>query len=76
MMGTQAEPERLFYDFCLDEHVPQDYVLRQIDRFLDLSEVRRESNVPICVEVSRQRSQWRWRLGDKMNAIAVAAEDA
>ena len=42
MMGTQAEPERLFYDFCLDEHVPQDHLLRQVDRFLDLSEVRRE----------------------------------
>jgi transposase len=42
MMGTQAAPERLFYDFCLDEHVPQDHILRQIDRFLDLSEVRRE----------------------------------
>jgi len=42
MMGTQAAPERLFYDFCLDEHVPRDHVLRQIDRFLDLSEVRQE----------------------------------
>ena len=42
MMGTQAAPERLFYDFCLDEHVPQDHILRQIDRFLDLSDVRRE----------------------------------
>jgi transposase len=42
MMGTQAAPERLFYDFCLDDHVPRDHVLRQIDRFLDLSEVRQE----------------------------------
>jgi transposase len=42
MMGTQAAPERLFYDFCLDEHVPRDHVLRQIDRFPDLSEVRQE----------------------------------
>lgn len=42
MMGTQSVPERLFYDFCLDEHVPQDHLLRQVDRFLDLSEVRRE----------------------------------
>ena len=42
MMGTQAAPERLFYDFCLDEHIPQDHILRRIERFLDLSDVRRE----------------------------------
>jgi transposase len=40
MMGMQAAPERLFYDFCLDEHVPSDHLLRQIDRFLDLDSVR------------------------------------
>jgi transposase len=40
--GTQAAPERLFFDFCPDEHVPQDHILRQVGRFLDLSEVRRE----------------------------------
>ena len=42
MMGTQATPDRLFYDFCLDDHVPADHLLRQIDRFLDLASVRRE----------------------------------
>jgi hypothetical protein len=39
MMGTQAVPERLFYDFCLEDHVPDDHLLRRIDRFLDLSDV-------------------------------------
>ena len=39
-MGTQAAPERLFYDFCLDDHVPTDHLLRRIDPFLDLSGVR------------------------------------
>ena len=29
MMGTQAAPERLFYDFCLEEHVPDDHLLRR-----------------------------------------------
>lgn len=24
MMGTQAVPAQLFYDFCLEEHVPTD----------------------------------------------------
>jgi len=41
MMGTQAAPERLFYDFCLEEHVPSDHLLRRIDRFLDLSDLRK-----------------------------------
>ena len=42
MMGRQAVPERLFYDFCLADHVPADHLLRQVDRFLDLDDVRRE----------------------------------
>lgn len=40
MMGSLVAPERLFYDFCLEDHVPPDYPLRQIDRFLDLGDVR------------------------------------
>jgi transposase len=40
MMGLQAAPERLFYDFCLEDHVPPDHLLRQIDWFLDLGDVR------------------------------------
>jgi hypothetical protein len=41
MMGIQETPARLFYDFCLDEHVPSDHMLRGIDRHLDLAEFRR-----------------------------------
>ena len=40
MMGTQAEPAQLFYDFCLEDHVPGDHLLRRIDAVLDLSWVR------------------------------------
>ena len=40
MMGMQAAPERLFYDFCLEDRVPADHLLRRIDRFLDLTELR------------------------------------
>jgi transposase len=40
MMGMQAEPARLFYDFCLDDHVPCDHILRRIDCFLDLVSAR------------------------------------
>ena len=42
MMGTQTAPERFFYDFCLEDHVPDNHLLRRIDRFLDLDSVRRE----------------------------------
>ena len=39
MMGRKAKPQApLFYSFNLDEVVPQDYLLRKIDRFLDLSD--------------------------------------
>lgn len=42
MMGRQASPECLFYDFCLDEHVPADHLLRQIDVFVDLDSIRHD----------------------------------
>src|SRR5437867_3975578 len=42
MMGQQAgNQERLFYSFNLEEHVPADHLLRGIDKFLDLSALRR-----------------------------------
>ena len=40
MMGVQAAAARLFYDFCLDDHVPADHQLRGIDRHLDLERIR------------------------------------
>jgi len=42
MMGCQETPARLFYDFCLEDHVPPDHLLRGIDRFLDLEGLRTE----------------------------------
>ena len=41
-MGMQTAPAQLFYDFCLDDHIPEDHLLRRIDRFLDLEKVRTE----------------------------------
>ncbi len=52
MMGKQAEAARLFYDFCLDDHVPSDHLLRQIDMFVDLESVRRELK-PFCSAIGR-----------------------
>lgn len=41
MMGRQGgSQEHLFYCFNLDKHVPADHLLRGIDRFLDLRELR------------------------------------
>ena len=44
MMGFQAAPAQLFYDFSLDEHVPADHLLRRIDNHLDLDSVRTQLN--------------------------------
>src|SRR5665647_3293473 len=41
MMGERrVAQEPLFYEFSLDRHVPADHLLRAIDRFVDLSEMR------------------------------------
>lgn len=41
MMGQQAgNHEQLFYAFNLENHVPQDHLLRGIERFLDLHDLR------------------------------------
>src|SRR6202050_5703149 len=43
MMGPrQVEQGARFYNFSLDAHVPADHLLRSIDRFVELSELRRE----------------------------------
>jgi len=42
MMGQQGGcQDRLFYSFNLDDHVPRAHLLRGIDRFVDLNELRR-----------------------------------
>ncbi len=41
MMGSSDTPQKpFFYAFNLDDMVPQDHLLRLIDRFLDLSDLR------------------------------------
>ncbi len=41
MMGPKQEAQAaLFYEFSLEDHVPQDHLLRSIDRFVDLSDIR------------------------------------
>jgi hypothetical protein len=41
MMGERTvAQEALFYGFSLERHVPPDHLLRSIDRFVDLTEIR------------------------------------
>ena len=42
MMGERTVmQEELFYGFSLERHVPEDHLLRAIERFVDLSDIRR-----------------------------------
>ncbi|MCW3110995.1 MAG: putative transposase [Segetibacter sp.] len=42
MMGQQpAQQNALFYDFCLDRHIPDNHLLRHIESFLDFTEIRK-----------------------------------
>nr|WP_321526742.1 hypothetical protein [uncultured Cohaesibacter sp.] len=42
MMGNQSGVQAsLFYAFNLEDHVPQDHLLRSVDRFIDLADIRR-----------------------------------
>ncbi len=42
MMGElPPEQNTLFYDFCLEQHIPNNHLLRKINQFLDFSEIRK-----------------------------------
>ena len=40
MMGQQPRTEPLFYYFRLEDQIPEQHLLRQIDRYVDFSFVR------------------------------------
>ena len=41
MMGQQRHGQNeLFSDFCIEQHIPHDHLLKQIDQVLDLSDLR------------------------------------
>jgi transposase len=53
MMGRrQVEQAALFYEFSLEKHIPPDHLLRSIDRFVELDELRREL-VPFYSSIGR-----------------------
>ena len=42
MMGPrQVAQGALFYEFSIEDHVPPDHLLRSMDRFVDLGDMRR-----------------------------------
>ena len=40
MMGRQNAPDKLFYQFRLEDHVPADHPLRQLDAVLNFDQTR------------------------------------
>jgi transposase len=56
MMGERAvRQESLFYGFNLDDHVPADHLLRSINRFVELSSIRRQL-APYYSAIDRPRA--------------------
>jgi hypothetical protein len=54
MMGERSVMQQLlFYGFSLERHVPTDHLLRKIDRFLDLSDLRAQL-APFYSDVGRR----------------------
>ena len=50
MMGhRQVEQAALFYEFSLEKHVPSDHLLRSIDRFVELDEIRASWRASIAI---------------------------
>ncbi len=40
MMGQQTRSESLFYYFRIEDHIPEDHLLRLVDRHVDFAFVR------------------------------------
>src|SRR3984893_14615502 len=53
MMGERRTvQDELFYGFSLERHVPDNHMLRKVDRFVDLSDVRAQLG-PFYSDVGR-----------------------
>ena len=53
MMGRLSEEQaEFFYEFCLDSYIPEDHLLRGIDRFLNFDALR-EHLKPYYSELGR-----------------------
>ncbi len=60
MMGQlPAQQNALFYEFCLENHIPEGHLLRQIDQFLDSNEG------PLCADCRPPRCDFQRLLRRK-----------
>jgi len=50
-MAQQSRNECLFYYFCVEEQIPEDHLLRLIDRYLDLGFVREQLKSELRVSI-------------------------
>ena len=83
MMGEQVgRQDRLFYEFCLDDQVPADHLLRRLDAVLDLSWLRTEmapyyiqQNVllRIAANIFFQRRHPRWVSSENWHIISLGS---
>ena len=57
MMGNNDKPQdEFFYSFNLEDVVPEEHLLRSIDRFLDLSDLREHLRVAVRFRPVVQRA--------------------
>ncbi len=61
MMGRQATKRELFVMIRLDEYVPENHLLRAVDRYLDLSEFAKTWRSRTVIPVGRQSIPSSWR---------------
>ena len=54
MMGPRQQPQgALFYDFSLEDHVPQDHLLRAIDRFVERNAIAHRDTIHASIHVAQ-----------------------
>lgn len=58
MMGKKKRSERLYYDFSLDDKVPQDHILRRIAEAVDFSFVHEIARPYYSHTGSRPWTRW------------------
>jgi transposase len=73
MMGARTvRQEALFYGFSLEDHVPEDHLLRSIDRFVELSGIRRQLE-PYYSAIGRPSIDPERMIRMLLSAIAAAS---
>jgi hypothetical protein len=71
MMGhRQVEQAALFYEFSLEKHIPASHLLRSIDRFVDLEQVRRDL-APFYSSIGRPSMRFTliWPTGGSVGSV-------